>query len=291
LILLAAPFAPGLALVQSAACGRCGNAPAPVPSAPVGGGARPQHAAIEPIRRETASWPDDAPGREAEPRRKTQRSRIAAGGGSYTVCVRTCDGGFFPVSYFGVGSRSDSLERVCRSLCPNTDVALYSFPFGGTIDEAVSSTGEPYARLPNALKFEQSYNSSCSCRLQGQSWAEALANAEAKYGHGSRDILVTPEKSAEMARPIQDPNMKSGRPELIKASDTTTVETGTGGPPPLDLDPNGVDTELKAAAAKIGHESSGIKDPGAQGGAYYGTLEQTGPDGLTRRVRIVGPMF
>jgi hypothetical protein len=179
-------------------------------------------------------------------------------------------------------------------LCPGTDVALYSFPLGGTIDEAVSSTGEAYAHLPNAHNFEQSYNSSCSCRRQGQSWADALASAEAKYGHGSHDILVTPEKSAEMARPIQDPKMKSGMPELTKVSDTTTVETE--GPPPLDLDPNGVDTELKAAAAKIGHESSGIEDPEAQDGAHFGlkqgrTVEQTGPDGLTRRVRIVGPMF
>ena len=56
------------------------------------------------------------------------------GGGSYTVCVRTCDGGFFPVTYSGAGSRADSLEEVCRSLCPNAEVELYAFPLGGTID-------------------------------------------------------------------------------------------------------------------------------------------------------------
>ena len=67
--------------------------------------------------------------------------------GDYTVCVRKCDGSFFPVSYFGADSRSDTLEQVCRSLCPNADVALYSFPFGGTVDEAVSSAGEPYAEF------------------------------------------------------------------------------------------------------------------------------------------------
>ena len=122
--------------------------------------------------------------------------------GSYAVCVRTCDGSFFPVSYSGAGSRSDSLEEVCRSLCPNADMQLYSFPFGGTIDQAVSSTGEPYVNMPNALKFQQSVDSTCSCRRKGQSWAQALAAAEAKYGHELRDILVTPEKSAELSRPI-----------------------------------------------------------------------------------------
>jgi hypothetical protein len=66
------------------------------------------------------------------------------------VRVRKCDGSFFPVSLSGADSHSDTLEQVCRSVCPNADVALYSFPFGGTVDEAVSSAGEPYTSLPNA---------------------------------------------------------------------------------------------------------------------------------------------
>ena len=67
--------------------------------------------------------------------------------GAYTVCVRTCDGSFFPVSYPGAGSRADRLEEVCQALCPNAVVALYSFPFGGTIEQAISASGKPYALL------------------------------------------------------------------------------------------------------------------------------------------------
>ena len=127
--------------------------------------------------------------------------------------MRTCDGSFFPVSYSGVSSR---FEDVCRSLCPNADVQLYSFPFGGTIEQAVSVTGERYVDMPNALKFQQSFDPTCSCRSKGESWAQALAAAEAKYGHEARDILVTPEKSIEMSRPIiakvsTDPKAKGGK--------------------------------------------------------------------------------
>ena len=94
------------------------------------------------------------------PQRAERRppERRTAGGGAYTVCVRACDGAFFPVTYSGAATRADGLENVCRALCPNADVALYSLPFGGTIDEAVSSTGEPYGSLPNAHKFEQAYD-------------------------------------------------------------------------------------------------------------------------------------
>ena len=207
-------------------------------------------------------------------------------GGGYTICVRTCDGSFFPVSYFGADSRSDTLEQVCRSLCPNADVALYSFPFGGTVDEAVSSTGEPYASLPNAHKFEQSYDSSCSCRAPGQSWAEALAAAEAKYGRHSHDIYVTVKDAERMSRPVRDPTAKPTAADPGQSA----VEPAPG------LDINGVDTTLSAATRTISRETAGIRDEEAQRPMSFGlnqgqTLEETDPEGSTRRVRVLPAPF
>jgi len=238
-----------------------------------------------------------------QPRQSAPSGPVQAHAGSYAVCVRTCDGSFFPVSYSGAGSRADSLEDVCRSLCPNADMALYSFPFGGTIEEAASPTGEPYANLPNAGKFEKTFDPSCSCRRKGQSWAEALANAEARYGHEKHDILVTPEKSAEMARPIIDPKAKpatdsKGKPIAPNAS----VVAGPGAPaaPSLDtatapvLDANGADTKLSAAAATVSREGSGIAGGDVENANNFNlkqgrVVESTGADGVKRPVRIVGP--
>ena len=236
--------------------------------------------------------------------------------GSYAVCVRTCDGSFFPASYSGA-NRADSLEEVCRSLCPNTDVALYSFPFGETINEAVSPTGERYVDLPNALKFQQTYDSSCSCRRKGESWAEALAAAEARYGHEPHDILVTPQKSLEMSRPIiakvaadaKTKPTKSNAAAIVAAppadaSPANVAPAGSsasaaGSTPALDasaaaLDPNGAETALSAAAATVSRETSGIAGGDAQSGTSYRvgqgeTVTEKGPDGVNRKVRIVGP--
>ena len=245
-----------------------------------------------------------------------EKGGVQAHSGSYAVCVRTCDGSFFPVSYSGAGSRADSLEDVCRALCPNADMALYSFPFGGTVDEAASPTGEPYANLPNAGKFEKTYDPSCSCRRKGQTWAEALADAEARYGHEKHDILVTPEKSAEMARPIIDPKAKlafdsKGKPIVPNAS----LLAGPGAPPVLGpvpgsgtspgapsldtaiapvLDANGADTKLSAAAATVSREGSGIAGDGVESAKSFSVkqgrvVEVTGADGVKHSVRIVGP--
>ena len=219
---------------------------------------------------------------------------VHAHAGSYAVCVKTCDGSFFPVSYSGAGSRADSLEEVCRALCPNADVALYSFPFGGTIEEAVSPSGEPYVNLPNASKFERTYDPNCSCRRKGQSWAEALAAAEARYGHEKHDILVTPEKSAEMARQIIEPK---GAPAADSKAKSASAVAGPGAPStdtPTVLDANGADTTLSAEAATVSRETSGIAGDGMQGAKSYSMgqgriVQEKGPDGVMRTVRIVGP--
>jgi hypothetical protein len=274
--LLEIEFVDGQALGQTGGCARCGSSGI----APLGANASRWASRLV--------WREEAPRREG---RKREGSEIATLGGSYTVCVRTCDGSFFPVSYSGEASRFDGLEAVCRSLCPNADVALYSFPFGGTIDQAKSSTGEPYANLPNGDRFQQIYDPSCSCRGEGQSWADALARAEARYGHRSRDIVVTPEKSAQMSRPIRNLKNSAGA-TTTKGGTEMKLEEVTSPPPGLDI--NGVDAQLRAAAAKIGHATSGIKDDDRPSGASYGLndgqiVDEAAPDGTIRRVRIIGP--
>ena len=260
---------------------------------------------LEPLDR----GPADRTNESGQP---VDRSGVVAHAGSYAVCVRTCDGSFFPVSYSGAGSRGESLEEVCRALCPNADMALYTFPFGGTVDEAESSAGEPYANLPNAGKFEQSYDPGCSCRRKGETWAEALADAEARYGHEKHDIIVTPEKSAEMARPIIDPKAKPaldakakpGAPgaAVVAGPEATPIPT-PGAAPAGDtanapntpvLDVNGTDTKLSAETATVSREASGIAGDDVQGAKSFNvnqgrTVESTGPDGVKRTVRIVGP--
>src|SRR5215470_10895889 len=42
--------------------------------------------------------------------------------GTYrTVCVRTCDGGYFPVSFATVQARFPDDEKTCKALCPATE--------------------------------------------------------------------------------------------------------------------------------------------------------------------------
>src|SRR5579863_1438033 len=143
---------------------------------------------------------------------------VVAHAGSKAVCVRSCDGYFFPVSYSAGGHMTD-LQEMCRALCPNAEVTLYTYSPSADIDTAVSIEGARYLDMPNALKYRKSVDPTCSCRRRGQSWEQALKDAENLLGEHKNDIVVTQEKSDEMARVKVDPKAKPGKDAAKTATD------------------------------------------------------------------------
>ncbi|WP_442757521.1 DUF2865 domain-containing protein, partial [Pseudomonas sp. PM2] len=66
-----------------------------------------------------------------------------------TVCVRTCDGFFFPISFAATPARFPSDEQMCQRQCPGTEARLFAYRNpGGDIDQAVAINGQPYSSLP-----------------------------------------------------------------------------------------------------------------------------------------------
>jgi hypothetical protein len=118
-----------------------------------------------------------------------------------TLCVRTCDGFFFPISFATVPARFGEDEQTCRRLCPAAETMLFAHHNPGEeVDQAVSVNGTPYTQLPNAFKYRQAFNSSCSCRSAGQSWAEALGvTRDETLQQG--DIIVTEQRAKQMSQP------------------------------------------------------------------------------------------
>ncbi|VVB44899.1 hypothetical protein RHCH11_RHCH11_01457 [Beijerinckiaceae bacterium RH CH11] len=132
-----------------------------------------------------------------------------AHGGGQAVCVRTCDGGFFPL---GVSSHrdGDDLKQMCSALCPGTETAVYTRSPNAEINSAASLDGKSYMDMPNALKFQKTVVPDCSCKPKDKTWAEALANAEEVIGNTRKgDIVVTQAKSDEMSRPKMDAKTRS----------------------------------------------------------------------------------
>lgn len=91
-------------------------------------------------------------------------SSVGPGGGPYrTLCVRTCDGYYFPISFSAAGSDLKRDDAACRALCPGQDVALYVQASGRDGGPSVSLTGQSYAALPTAFRYRSAYDRACTC--------------------------------------------------------------------------------------------------------------------------------
>ena len=91
-----------------------------------------------------------------------------------TLCVRLCDGFYFPISFAtSRGKFGDDAER-CERQCPGRS-RLYAYRNPGEgIEQMLDLKGEPYTGLPAAFRFQSSYDPQCTCH--GNPWdAESIA--------------------------------------------------------------------------------------------------------------------
>jgi Protein of unknown function (DUF2865) len=167
--------------------------------------------------------------------------------GTYrTVCVRTCDGGYFPISFATVPARFPDDERTCKAQCPATEANLYTYRNPGEdINQAVSVNGAPYTALPNAFHYRTEFNPSCACKAPGQTWSEALKSIDDKAeAEQQGDIIVTEESAKKMQqRSLMKPAPASARKGVPPASAANT--------PPPDAPATPADTTTATGSGKI----------------------------------------
>ncbi len=81
-----------------------------------------------------------------------------------SVCVRLCDGFFYPIHYSTYGSLLGQDQQSCQSNCAApAELYVYRNP-GQEIEQAVSLNGSAYMDLPVALRFKKEYVKGCSCK-------------------------------------------------------------------------------------------------------------------------------
>ena len=114
-----------------------------------------------------------------------------------TVCVRTCDGGFFPISSGATPLDFRRDQKVCAMMCPETETQLFyqSMTNGQETEQMTSTvTGRPYYELQNAFAYrtrDRSKTGSCGCNLsayyQEMIKREKAAKGEAAGTGGQQD--------------------------------------------------------------------------------------------------------
>ena len=135
-----------------------------------------------------------------------------------TVCVRLCDGYYFPVSFATTADRLEHDRGVCESRCGAQGRLFVHRNPGGSFDDLRDLAGRPYSQLRTANLYRTEYVSSCTC--QPQPWEQASQDrhrvyalaASARKGDkdAAKELLVLQTKVKEAAKLAGQPTLLSG---------------------------------------------------------------------------------
>ena len=148
------------------------------------------------------------------------------GGTFRTVCVRTCDGFYFPISYSTSPDRFRDDEQSCQRMCPASEVSLYTYHNPGEeMAQAVSLNGRPYTELPTAFQYRKAVDPACSCRRPGESWAQTLKALGPDDTVVPGDVVVTEQNAKQLSQPRIGADGKPIRPEQRTPAPAPAIAT------------------------------------------------------------------
>lgn len=140
-----------------------------------------------------------------------------AGSGYRTLCVRTCDGYYFPISFSTSRSRFKIDEAVCQSMYGGAPAELFVHSNGSPSDTAVSLKGEPIMASTNAFAARHFFSESCQAQLHvglaslGEAFLDRIAEART-----SQPVKDQPKTQAPPLLPSPVARLASGQdPETL----------------------------------------------------------------------------
>lgn len=211
--------------------------------------------------------PDDDEDQPADdgPRSDEPTSRDFAGNYK-TLCVRTCDGFYFPISYSVNRNQFQTDADVCHARCPQAETRLFVVKSGASDDGEQSyaaDNGQPYSKLPNALRYRREVVPSCTCGALDPSLMPTT-------GLNPDDVAADAANKKKAAAQSELPQPKS---KPVGGEDPETLANAAIGFVPQVIQP------LTAAATPAADTANAATPADASA---------TDPN---RHVRIVGPKF
>ena len=135
-----------------------------------------------------------------------------------TVCVRLCDGYYFPVSFAATADRLEHDRGVCESRCGAQGRLFVHRNPGPFFEDLRDLAGRPYSQLRTANLYRTEYVPSCTC--QPQPWEQASQDRHRVYAlaasvkkgdkDAAKELLVLQTKVKEAAKLAGQPVLLSG---------------------------------------------------------------------------------
>lgn len=130
--------------------------------------------------------------------------RDPAFGGSYkTVCVRTCDGYFWPVSRSVTSERFERDAQKCDASCAGEAKLYYQHKNSDDPKTLIGLDGGSYTDLKSAFLYRRQLISGCGCRPAPWSVAENLRHREYKVAEDANKLQIAMAQARKQAEAVR----------------------------------------------------------------------------------------
>ncbi len=113
-----------------------------------------------------------------------QSVRLDDGATYRTMCVRLCDGYFWPVSFTATKREFARDSEICERSCASPAALHFYRNPGQEPQDMIDLTGQPYVKLGTAFRYRVSYDSACKCRPHP--WEEASRLQHLSYARSGQ---------------------------------------------------------------------------------------------------------
>ena len=154
---------------------------------------------------------------------KAEQSQKLGSGRYRTLCVRTCDGYYFPISNATTRSGFYKDAKICKASC-GEDAKLYFVDKNDTDNtDMVDVTGRPYARLQTAFLYRKRQIEGCKCKPDP--WSQSELDRHRSYAV-AETVSGMPDTVKKKALGPSDPAVRAAleRQEQSKGGTAATVE-------------------------------------------------------------------
>lgn len=121
-------------------------------------------------------------------------------GGYRTVCVRICDGYFWPISANVSKSRFYRDADICRSSCGSETKLFYQSASSPNAKSMIDLQGRPYSRMQTAFVYRKSLVQGCACK--GEPWSQAELDRHFQYAVAAGAPQAGAPRSASVAAEV-----------------------------------------------------------------------------------------
>ena len=148
-----------------------------------------------------------------------------------TLCVRLCDGFYYPINDRSQPDNFRAEEKACQSSCAVPAKLFYQPAPADDAAELWALTGERYADLPNAFRYRSEYVESCACGPRPWSdEAKAVYERRAVLAARTRVGRLVAAGTSEMARSLAEAELVvAERPARSRNAAAQNVEPDRAG--------------------------------------------------------------